>query len=45
MLEFWPLIRVFTEEEVRELCKKYQMGFEQVRRWYDGYVFGKLPYL
>lgn len=28
----------FTEEEVRELCKKYQMGFEQVRRWYDGYV-------
>lgn len=27
----------FTEEEVRELCKKYQKNFEEVKRWYDGY--------
>lgn len=29
----------FTENEVRELCEAYQMEFEQVKRWYDGYLF------
>ena len=27
----------FTEEEVWELCRKYQKDFDEVRRWYDGY--------
>ena len=29
----------FTEEEVRLLCGKYGMKFEDVRQWYDGYDF------
>ena len=28
----------FTEEEVRKLCEKYEMDFEQIKRWYDGYT-------
>lgn len=28
----------FTEDEVRELCQKYRRDFEQVKRWYDGYL-------
>ena len=27
----------FTEGEVRELCKEYNMSFEEARVWYDGY--------
>ena len=27
----------FTEEEVKELCEKYNMSFEETKRWYDGY--------
>ncbi|MCI6241806.1 MAG: ATP-binding protein [Agathobacter sp.] len=30
----------FTEEEVRQLCSKYQMDFNQIKRWYDGYILG-----
>lgn len=30
----------FTEEEVRVLCEKNQMNFEEAKRWYDGYTFG-----
>ena len=28
----------FTEEEVRRLCEEYQKDFDEVKRWYDGYV-------
>lgn len=28
----------FTEEEVRELCAKHGRDFEEVKRWYDGYL-------
>lgn len=28
----------FTEKEVRELCTGYHMDYEEVARWYDGYV-------
>ena len=28
----------FTEEEVQELSKKYHQDFEEVKRWYDGYL-------
>ena len=27
----------FTEQEVRELCLKYGMSFEETKAWYDGY--------
>ena len=30
----------FTEEEVRPLCAKYGMDFEEMKGWYDGYSFG-----
>lgn len=32
----------FTEKEVRQLCKKYHMNFEEAKRWYDGYRFKKV---
>lgn len=28
----------FTEDEAQDLCSKYGRDFEQVKRWYDGYV-------
>ena len=28
----------FTEDEVKTLSKKYDVNFEEVRRWYDGYL-------
>ena len=28
----------FTEEEVSELCKKYDVDFDEVKHWYDGYL-------
>ena len=28
----------FTEEEVSELCKKYNVDFDEVKHWYDGYL-------
>lgn len=27
----------FTEEEVQELCVRYDMPYEEMRQWYDGY--------
>ncbi len=32
----------FTEPEVKELCCRYSMDFEQVKSWYDGYQFGSV---
>lgn len=31
----------FTEQEVRELCCQYDMDFEEIKKWYDGYLVGK----
>lgn len=28
----------FTEEEVRKLCELYGRNFDEVKRWYDGYL-------
>ena len=28
----------FTEEEVRILCEKYKMDYDDISNWYDGYV-------
>ena len=30
----------FTEDEVKNLCQKYQMDFHKAKEWYDGYTFG-----
>ena len=27
----------FTEVEVKELCERYNMSFEETKQWYDGY--------
>lgn len=27
----------FTEEEVRDLCEEYDMSFDEMQAWYDGY--------
>ena len=32
----------FTEEEVGKLCDRYQMPFDSVKEWYNGYVFENL---
>lgn len=29
----------FTEQEVRELCKTYNMNLAETKKWYDGYSF------
>lgn len=29
----------FTENEVKELCQKYDVDFEKMKLWYDGYSF------
>ena len=35
--EFTPYFG-FTEKETEELCKKYDMNFDSVRAWYNGYL-------
>ena len=37
--DFAPYIG-FIEKEVRELCRSYEIDFEKVKQWYDGYAFG-----
>ena len=27
----------FTEQETSELCEKYEMNFDEAKKWYDGY--------
>ncbi|MBR6221840.1 MAG: AAA family ATPase [Lachnospiraceae bacterium] len=31
----------FTEEEVKELCAKYNVSYDEIKNWYDGYVISK----
>ena len=40
MLDSKQLTRYFgfTEDEVRKLCDQYQMEYESVKKWYDGYL-------
>ena len=33
----------FTLDEVESLCTKYGMDFDEMKRWYDGYVFEVNP--
>ena len=41
MIDPGPLARYvgFTEDEVSDLCKKYQMDMAEIKSWYDGYTF------
>lgn len=32
----------FTEDEVYNLCRQYNMDFEKMKKWYDGYSFHKV---
>lgn len=32
----------FTESEVKELCKKYNKSFSEMKRWYDGYNLNRI---
>ena len=32
----------FTEAEVQDLCERYDMDFEECKRWYDGYSFNQM---
>ena len=32
----------FTEAEVQALCERYDMDFEECKRWYDGYSFNHM---
>lgn len=32
----------FTEDEVKALCERYDMDFEECKRWYDGYSFNQM---
>ena len=33
----------FTSDEVRSLCEKYDMDYDEMAAWYDGYQIGKEP--
>jgi hypothetical protein len=35
----------FTEGEVKELCREYDMDFEETKLWYDGYSFPNLEHV
>ena len=35
----------FTQAEVENLCEKYNVSFESMRRWYDGYDFKDVGYI
>ena len=35
----------FTESEVKLLCKRYGMDFEEAKRWYDGYRFRQMEHI
>ena len=40
MLDSYPITPYygFTEEEVKQLCQKYDMDFDSVKAWYNGYL-------
>ncbi len=35
----------FTEDEVKSLCKQYDMDFAGISNWYDGYVFRQFKHI
>lgn len=35
----------FTEDEVKELCARFGMDFEETGSWYDGYLFKRFGHI
>ncbi|MDE7300286.1 MAG: AAA family ATPase, partial [Lachnospiraceae bacterium] len=35
----------FTEPEVKGLCERFDMNFEEVSSWYDGYMLMEFPHI
>ena len=35
----------FTEKEVKELCRKHDISFEEMQKWYDGYYLSKIGHI
>ncbi|MCD7745667.1 MAG: AAA family ATPase [Lachnospiraceae bacterium] len=35
----------FTEDEVKRLCDEYQMEFDDMQFWYDGYSFSRIKHV
>ena len=35
----------FTEDEVKSLCKRYDMDFVEAKNWYDGYMFMEIRHV
>ena len=35
----------FTEPEVKELCETYQVDYDTMKSWYDGYVFPDIGHI
>lgn len=35
----------FTEDEVKELCERFDMDFDETSSWYDGYMFKKYQHI
>lgn len=35
----------FTEDEVKRLCHEYQMKFDDMQSWYDGYSFSRVKHV
>lgn len=35
----------FTEAEVKDLCEKYQIDFDVMKSWYDGYCFPQVMHI
>ncbi|MCD7868702.1 MAG: AAA family ATPase [Clostridiales bacterium] len=35
----------FTEDEVKRLCDEYQMKFDDMQSWYDGYSFSRVKHV
>jgi hypothetical protein len=35
----------FTEEEVKALCQEYNMNYDEVMEWYDGYSFPQAAHI
>lgn len=35
----------FTEDEVKNLCDEYQMDFDEMQTWYDGYSFSRIKHI
>ena len=44
MIDSYPITQYygFTEDEVKDLCKQYDMDFDSMKAWYNGYLIDDL---